>query len=380
MQPLTRARFNQFADSISEAYGADRTLVGTPGASWFTIAGPTAEHYAAGATPAPEQRLVTRMQESTDFLRRINMIGVTQLAGQTIGLNMTNPVASRANTAGTGTGTPVRRQPIDPTGLDNFPYSLAATEFNPLFTYAKLDEWAKFADFEVRMQNAILTRQSLDRIQIGLNGTAVDVSFDPVADPTLAGMNVGWLQWMHNNAPSRVLSAGATAGKVTYGTGGDYANLDALVYDARMNLLPAWARESPDLVAIAGSDIIQDKYFPIINRNEASLDLIAQAALMAGSKPLGFIPSYRVPFMPAGKVLITPFWNLSIYYQTGAMRRMLRDEPQWNRVVDYQSSNEGYVVEDPNFACLVENIEPVAGAAATVAETQATTDHDDASL
>jgi hypothetical protein len=38
------------------------------------------------------------------------------------------------------------------------------------------------------------------------------------------------------------MSEGAVAGKVTYGSGGDYDNLDALVYDAVMMLDPGSAR------------------------------------------------------------------------------------------------------------------------------------------
>jgi len=379
MQPLTRERFDRFAANVAEIYGADPSLVGKPGASWFNITGPahTIESYAAGATPSPQQRLVERMQQSADFLSRINLIGVDQQSGQTIGLEVTNPVASRANT---NTTPPTRRQPVDPTALDNFPYFCAPTEFNPLFKYAKLDAWAKFPNFEILMRDAILKRQALDRIQIGWNGTSVDASFDPVADPTLAGMNVGWLQWMLDNQPERVLSSGAVADVVSVGaSGSDYLNMDALVYDARMNLLPSWVREDPDLVCIAGSDIIHDKYFPIVNRNEGSLDMIAQAALFMGSKTIGFIPSYRVPYMPAGTLMITPFKNLSIYYQTGAMRRMLRDEPHYNRVVDYQSSNEAYVIEDPAMACVVKNI-TVAGSLTTIAFTQGAADGDDGIL
>ena len=382
MQPRTRERFNSFAANIAEIYGADPSMVGTAAASWFAIEGQTRpEHFAAGAAPTPQQRLVERMQDSADFLQRINMIGVEQQFGQTIGLLMNGPVASRSNTAGTGIVAPQRRTPIDATALDNFGYSCVPTEFNPLFTYAKLDQWAKFPDFEIKMRDAILKRQALDRIQIGLNGTGNTALSAGLAagNPDLHDMNKGWVQWMLDNNAERVLSAGGTAGEVTYGgAGADYVNIDALAYDVRMTLLPPWAREDPDLVVIAGSDIIHDKYFPIVNRNESSFDLIAQAALMAGSKTIGFLPAYRVPYMPAGTMIITRFDNLSLYYQTGSMRRMLRDEPQWNRVVDYNSSNEAYVIEDPNFACMVKNITNTGTPVTTPALTQEGADGTDA--
>jgi hypothetical protein len=36
--------------------------------------------------------------------------------------------------------------------------------------------------------------------------------------------------------------------------------------------------------------------------------------------------------------LITPFKNLSIYYQRGGLRRTIKEEPEYNRVATYQSS------------------------------------------
>ena len=67
----------------------------------------------------------------------------------------------------------------------------------------------------------------------------------------------------------------------------------------------------------------------------------------------------RVPFFPAGKLLITRLDNLSIYWQEGARRRHLKDEPEYDRVADYQSSNDAYVVEDFGLVALVEKIEKV---------------------
>ena len=381
MKKYTRARFDKYAARIAELYGEDAAYVGTPNARYFDIDGATAEQYASGATASPQQRLVERMQDTSEFLKQINLVGVEQQVGQTVGLVMNEPTASRSNTSGQGISAPQRRVPIDPTGLDNFGYTCVPTEFNPLFMYSKLDQWAKFPDFEIKMRDAILKRQALDRIQIGFNGTSNTALTAGMAAGTtsLADMNIGWPQWMLNNNAERVLTQGAVTNELTFGgTGADYANIDALAYDLRMSLLPAWAREDPELVVIAGSDIIHDKYFPLINRNEGSLDLLAQLSIFAASKTIGMLPAFRVPYMPAGTLIITRFDNLSLYYQTGSMRRMLRDEPQWNRIVDYSSSNEAYVVEDPNVICMAKNITNTAASPTTPAMTQEGADGTDA--
>jgi hypothetical protein len=64
-----------------------------------------------------------------------------------------------------------------------------------------------------------------------------------------------------------------------------------------------------------------------------------------------------VPYFPTAKVFITRYDNLSIYEQETGRRRHIKEVPERDRIEDYQSSNDAYVIEDYDFACLVENIE-----------------------
>ncbi|WP_412130342.1 P2 family phage major capsid protein, partial [Cellvibrio mixtus] len=59
------------------------------------------------------------------------------------------------------------------------------------------------------------------------------------------------------------------ANKVRVGKAGDYENLDALVYDAVNELIDPWHQESTELVAICGRKLLGDKYFPLINKDNA---------------------------------------------------------------------------------------------------------------
>ena len=63
-----------------------------------------------------------------------------------------------------------------------------------------------------------------------------------------------------------------------------------------------------------------------------------------------------LPFFPDGSMFITSWENLSIYWQEGAHRRRIVEEPEYNRVSTYSSSNDAYVVEDYGFGCLIEGI------------------------
>ena len=79
------------------------------------------------------------------------------------------------------------------------------------------------------------------------------------------------------------------------------------------------------------------------------------------------LPVVDAPFFPEGTVLVTFLKNLSIYWQEETRRRHLRDEPDYDQIADYQSSNDAYVVEDFGAVSLVENIEAMTYPAPTEA-------------
>jgi P2 family phage major capsid protein len=280
MERTTRFRFNEFTQQIGTLNGVSQAEVTT---SYFTV------------EPSIQQKLVTRMQESTAFLGKINILPVTQMKGQVLGLTVGSSIGRNVDTSG---GT--RRTGIDPTGMNAFQYNCNKNNFDTALKYAKLDSWALFPDFEVRIRNVIVIRQGLDRICVGFNGTSYALTSNITANPLLQDFNRGWLQAIREDAPQRVLDEvadGKVAGKVTYGAYGDYENLDALVWDAKEELLPIWAREDPDLVVIVGSKLLHDKYFPLINRSEGSLDMMARQVIMT-DKQLGGLPVFRVPYFP----------------------------------------------------------------------------------
>ena len=61
--------------------------------------------------------------------------------------------------------------------------------------------------------------------------------------------------------------------------------------------------------------------------------------------------------MPDNSILITRFDNLSIYEQENTRRRTIVDNAKRDRIETYESVNEAYVVEDYDYALLIENIQ-----------------------
>lgn len=306
------------------------------------------------ADPSVQQTLEDKIQESSQLLTRINVIGVEEQQGQKLGLGVTGPASARTNTDNNP------RTTRDLTSIDPNGYNCVQTNFDTHIKYSQLDAWAKFPDFQQRITNARITRQQLDRIMIGFNGTTIAADTNIANNPLLQDVNKGWLQHYRENAPARVMKeVVADSGKITVGPGGDYGNLDALVYDLR-ELLDPWYRDDTRLVAMVGSGLLHDKYFPLVNTSDKATEKVAVDTIMS-SKRLGGLPAATVPFFIPGGVMITAFENLSLYWQTGARRSHVKEAPERSRVEFYESSNDAYVVEDYGFGAVAENIQIVEG-------------------
>lgn len=301
--------------------------------------------------PSIQQTLESKIQESSDFLQKINIVGVPEQSGEKLGLGVSGPIAGTTDTAAQDRAT------SDLSAMDANGYVCTQTNFDSHIGYAKLDMWAKFPDFQTRLRDSILRRQALDRIMIGFNGTSRAVTSNKVANPLLQDVNKGWLQKYRENAAARVMDEGANAGAVRVGeaAGRDYYNLDALVFDAVNNLIEPWYREDTELVVILGRDLLADKYFPLINAANPPTEKLA-ADLIVSQKRVGGLQAVRAPFVPAGTLVITRLDNLSIYWQEGARRRTVVDNAKRDRIENYESSNEAYVVEDYGCGGVVENI------------------------
>ncbi|WP_247392397.1 phage major capsid protein, P2 family [Ralstonia pseudosolanacearum] len=331
MRNKTRRLFAAYKAEIAKLNGVDRAD------EKFSVA------------PTIQQKLETKVQESSDFLSRINVFGVTEQEGEKIGLGVSGPVASTTDT------TQQDRQTADIATLDGRRYRSEQTNSDTHITYQRLDAWAKFPDFQTRIRDAIIKRQALDRIMIGFNGVSRAATSDRAANPMLQDVNKGWLQSLREQAPQRVMKDGATAGKLTVGKGGDYENLDALVFDVVNQVIEPWYAEDPELVVVCGRLLLADKYFPLVNANREPTQQIA-ADLIISQKRIGNLPAVRVPYFPANGLLVTRLDNLSIYYQEGARRRTILDNAKRDRIENYESSNDAYVIEDLACAGMAENI------------------------
>ncbi|HEL3809770.1 TPA: phage major capsid protein, P2 family [Stenotrophomonas maltophilia] len=303
--------------------------------------------------PEVQQRLEARMQEDSSLLQAINMVPVNELKGEKVGVGISGTIAGRTDTSGNG-----ERNPTDPSALDSNVYECQKTDFDTALTYSRLDAWAHRPEFQTLIRDAIIHRQALDRIMIGWHGISIAKTTDRAANPMLQDVNKGWLQKYREHAPERLMREGKEGtGKIKVGgTGADYGNIDALVFDLVSNLIDPWHQEDPSLVVICGRQLVHDKYFPILNEDNKPTEKLA-AELILGTKRIGGLQPVIVPFFPAKSLMVTSLSNLSLYWQIGGRRRHIIEQPNKNRVANFESSNDDYVVEDYGLGAVAENIE-----------------------
>ncbi|HCL5681223.1 TPA: phage major capsid protein, P2 family [Citrobacter freundii] len=341
MRKDTRFKFNQYLSRIAELNGIEVSDLNKK----FTV------------EPSVTQTLFDKIQQSSSFLKLINMVTVGELTEEKVGIDVSGSIASTADTDGG-----VERKTADFAKLDAYRYFCHPVNFDYHLKYNKLDLWARFQDFQIRIRNAIIKRQALDYITIGFNGVGRAATSDRSKNPLLQDVAVGWLQKYRNDAPERVMSSVTDAdgavisNTIKVGKGGHYANLDALVMDAFESLVAEIHRENPEMVVICGRRILTDKYFPMINKFQANSEQLA-GELIISQKTIGQLQAVRAPFFPANSVFITTLDNISIYLYEDGHRRHIVENPKLDQVENYEQVKVDFVIEDYEAGCLIENIE-----------------------
>ncbi len=337
MKEITALAFEGYVDQVYKLNGVSRKV------RKFNV------------SPSIQQKLEDRMAESAEVLKKINVVPVDEMSGEKIGLGVPGSIASNTDTSDGTTG----RQTRDVSDMTGQTYQCRKNNFDTHVRYAKLDLWAKFKDFQVRLKNHILQAQALDRIRILWNGTHYAPNSNRTTYPLLQDVNIGVLQKYRNDAPERVMDEGVDgSGVINVYAGGDYENIDALVVDAVKEFIDTWYQDDAGLVVIVGRNLMADKYFPLINKDQPSSEVLATQIIIS-QKRMGNLPAASVPYFPDGAMMITTWDNLSIYYQEGKRRRHIKDDPEHDRIQNFESSNDDYVVEDYGRGCLIENINTV---------------------
>jgi P2 family phage major capsid protein len=302
------------------------------------------------ATPSVAQTLNEKIIEDGNwFLGRINILGVKEIKGEKVLMGLTGHVTSRTDTSADG-----ERVPKNLVGLDADGYELFKTDSDVAIRYATIDAWAKFKNFAALYGKQVRKAIGNDRVRIGWHGTSVAADTDPVANPNLEDVNIGWLEQIRTyNAGSQYV-LGQVGSEIELGSP-DIPNMDTLVYDA-IGRLAIPFQEDPDLFVLVSRDLMQaakGSYYENQGDTPTEKGKLKDAVIV---DTYGGLPAIVPPYFPSGTILVTSLDNLAIYYQEDSWRRKQTDNPKKDQYEDYNSRNEGYVVGEFEKCSLVQGI------------------------
>ncbi len=327
MNEITRKLFNALMQRFGTTYGVPDVR------QQFSV------------TPTIAQVLVDKIVEQSTFLPKINIVPVDEMKGEVVLGSASQPVTGRTDTSQPNK----ERQPRNVLGTDGMGYELFQTNADVALPYRLIDAWAKFKDFAERYARYVQQRMANDMELIGWYGVSAAADTDLAANPLLQDVNKGWMQIMRERKPGNILAEGDTAGVLRIGEGGDWPNLDVAVNDMLQGI-PHYMRQN--LVALVGTDLIAHEkaaLFAAVGGKPTEKTLLAASLTTFGGLP------WETPsnFPPRGLV-VTSYDNLSIYRQADSWRRQIVDNPRKDQVEDFNSRNEGYVVEEPEKFVAVE--------------------------
>jgi P2 family phage major capsid protein len=297
------------------------------------------------ATPQMQQSLQPKaIQLANPFFSQLPMVPVTETTGQKVILGLTGRVASRTNTSSN------ERVPKRLNQQDNQDYTTKQTNFDVALSYADIDAWAKFPNFEALYMQVVREAIVNDMLVTGWYGTSAAAATNIVTNANLQDLNVGWLEKIRTfNSTSQHVGSG-----VSIGATGTYKNLSEAIHDIKQVVSAAF-RYRGDLVALVGDNLLvnaHDKFYEVHGNTPTEKAAINGVV----TSDFGGLPTFSPPFFPNGTIVITPLSNLAVYYQDSSVRRTQRDWPAKDEVQEFNSMNLAYVVQEEFATAMVEGI------------------------
>lgn len=335
MKKITRIQFDQYTHDVAEQNHVADTIGKT-----FNI------------EPEVQQAFHDIQGEQAGFLKSINTPLVDSQSGQKIGFGVGSPIAGRNNTDND------ERATRDVSSMNDDKYFCEQTNFDTHMKYKMMDAWAHTGDLSERYAMHVGMQVARDKIMIGWNGESAATDTDISVNPKLQDVNIGWLAKARNKRPGSFMgydsSGQATSDEYKVGAGGKYKTLDSIVFDMTTSLLDSWHQDSEDLVVIVGRDLWVAHGLGILESSNLPTERAALSTWFANKAVAGY-PAVMVPFFPKRGLVVTSYDNLSIYSESGSLRRAILDNPKRDRVEEYLSSNDAYVVEDYGKFCGVRD-------------------------
>lgn len=326
MNNNTRKALSNWIVQLGKAYGVSPTVI------------EQAKQFAA--TPQVEQVLQKSIVAKSTLLQRINMRNVNQITGKKLGMSTTQPIAGNTDTSGSGV-----RTPVNVLGLSVDEYKCEKTNYDTSILYDTLDEWSEFKNFKQLLQDAINETIANNRAMIGWYGESYSKDSDLGANPLMQDVNIGWFEQVRINKPSQLLTQGGTANEIRFGPGGDYENIDHAVEEVKTGI-PVHKRNDPSLVVLVGSDLLAQQRIDLYKNQGGTPSEKERVETPKVTSTFGSLPLAQEAYFPGRGLAITSMKNLGLYTQKGSVHRSIVENASKDRLENFLTMREAYVVED----------------------------------
>lgn len=295
--------------------------------------------------PEVQQRLESKLMQADPFLSKITNLLVDAIRGKKVLMNINEPVSRRTAIRGP-------RQPVDKLKLLQQEYQMEYVERDVEMAWHKMDQWSgRFPEFFRRFMALCNKRRAQDVLITAWNGQFSEQLTDPVAFPKLQDVNVGWIQYLINVAPEKVLGLkpDGTVDEIRVGEGGDYENMHELVHHLGETLIDPIHVDRTDINCITGRELIADRNGKLY-ANWAGDKAPTEQRLLEAVITLqnyGERPIETSAFAPQRLVLLSPLDNISRYVQSGTVRaKPAYDDHDTKAVKDLLYLWESFQLED----------------------------------
>lgn len=297
--------------------------------------------------PAIVQELERKIKQSNAFLNQIRVAGKPTLKGQIVSMEGTQPLAKRTQNG---------RRPSDPTAFVDRDFENVDVEKDAVISWLKVDEWrgvTKNGDIYTEYRDIITHTNATDTLKIGWNGQFHAANTDPAAFPFLQDVHQGWIQYLIEHAPERVLGItpdssdprGYVIDPIKIGPGGDFISLDQLVYHVRQRFIDRLYRRRGDMRVLIGDDLTVEENKHLFGVAMQPTERNALKEYLK-SQNFGRTTLAESDEFPERGIFMTPLKNIARYYEMGTMRRKLNDNDHERKgIVDYNFIREDYVIE-----------------------------------
>lgn len=219
------------------------------------------------------------------------------------------------------------------------PFTCQQINLDVLLPHAELDKFTD-VDFESEFNARLGGELAQNLTMVGFHGTHRALDSDPQNNPLGEDVAKGWCAQLQEK--TQVIHAADLAGQST-------AQLIAKAFEK----LPAKLRESGDLIAICGRNVLGNA---LINLELKQLNA-QNGVLLTAQNLIGGLRAINAPFFPADCILITTLSNLAIYLQENTARLFFKQEPREDSLQIYFSVKLDYLLANHRHAVLIDGIE-----------------------